>query len=176
MQDYLGRTVLQEAAVTGQLDRVMQSLRASQEKLTLDHFLIQATDGWTSLHAAAWGGHLDQVKEALVISGEKLEPSHFLIKDSRGWTPLRAAAQRNHLDQIFVPSYWKCQVGEMIRCWEKVPEEQRGSVDFDKLLAEAIFLSVHSAPKVDPEALRHATRSSASPVPTEQPSDKDLTR
>jgi hypothetical protein len=107
LPDYLkpddnGRTPLHGAVCNGQLDQVMTALKASGEKLTLDHFLIKDHNGRTPLHGAAGHGHLDQVMVALEASGEKLTLDHFLIKDDDGSTPLHGAAGHGHLDQIMV--------------------------------------------------------------------------
>jgi ankyrin repeat protein len=133
--------------------------------------LIKDKDGWTPLHWATFIGDLNQAIKTLETSGEKFTTKHFLIQDDQGRTPLSLAAKYFHLDQIFVPSYWKGRVGEMIDLWKEASPQSNENLNFEALRDEAIQLTMQSLPKIDLQTLNQAVR----PTVSLSTSEKEMT-
>lgn len=159
-----GDTPLHVAAMWRHLDQVDAAFRQEGEALSPDDLLVGNKGGTTPWHEAAEHAALDALVEVFRESGAVFSLKYWLADDRRGRTVLDRAADSACLDQVFAPSLWKGRLGEMVQLWERVREEDRQQVDFERVSSE---VALTSRPRWRPAAFRGAARPSI-PLPEKE--------
>ncbi|XP_047319649.1 uncharacterized protein LOC124923729 [Impatiens glandulifera] len=85
---------LQEAAIKGEVDLLLEILDPQHDPLALDRIQLGGLNH-TPLHIAAFHGHTPFVTKILELS-----PGLALVLDHRRWSPLRMAVSKGHVEIV----------------------------------------------------------------------------